>query len=843
MRFARQSLLACGLLLATGGGGRAQTPTVTLPIPTSPGPTTPPVITPPSAVPSAVPTARPPLPASASPGGSPITPLPPTGGAPGGGPLPPTRQEAPLPGSVPGPPDGLPLDPDDVYYSADTNEVTPQQTIIGRGHVIIGYKGYTLTGDQAELDTNRGVATFFGPVHLVGPTGQTADVGPGGRLRLNLNRGTYTLTGPRAIIQPEQVQAQIGLIQPLYVFGGLVRGRPGFIDARDAQFTTCDFPDPHYSFGAREAYIIPGRRLVGRNVSFYRKGHRVFSIPYLFLPLDQRLARQTIFPTVGQTPDEGYFIKFAFGYALAAALPGILRVEEFQKKGTGLGFDQTYGSPDRPKRGSGLFTFYSLHDKSRGAQDVNGSLNHIQQIGTVNVTVNSQFQQNSYFTGLSRSQSQNTTVGLTRNVGALDTSLRATLTQNSFGFGTSQTLTSSLDNTYHPTETSQLETKFDFSQFASPGFAGLGGNNRQELDSNLDYRNRGKRFDLEVLATKYTQLSSSSSARFLGGLERLPEFRLATDALLERILGRFLPKTTRIDLSLGAFNEPSSLTKSQRARFNLDLGTTTQKLTGRSTLDYGGSFQQGLYGDNTAQYVLNGQSALRLRVGTKSTLGATYTYLRPYGYTPFQFDYTGNTNLAGVNLALQESHAFQLAVGTGYDFNRTGSTPGYRATPFQTVSAQALFTPAQALRFRTTLSYDLNNSRLLDLTNSLRIRGPDQTALDISGRFSPELHRYTTISGNLNLPFFRDRREDAGYRLRAIAGYNGITSRLDYKGLAVTRSWHDYELNLTYQDTPNGLRPGSTFNLTFRLKAFPASEPFATGQYGQALDTGIGETL
>lgn len=46
-----------------------------------------------------------------------------------------------------------------------------------------------------------------------------------------------------------------------------------------------------------------------------------------------------------------------------------------------------------------------------------------------------------------------------------------------------------------------------------------------------------------------------------------------------------------------------------------------------------------------------------------------------------------------------------------------------------------------------------------------------------------------------------------------------------------------------YQDAPDGLRPGSTFNLTFRLKAFPAYEPFATGQYGQALDTGIGETL
>jgi len=846
MRFARLPLLACGLLLANAGGGWAQAPPITLPIPTSPGPTTPPpVTTTPAPASSPVPSVSPPLPASASPAGGPVTPLSPTPSAPTGGPLPPTTQETPLPGSAGASGMAQPsmYDPDQLYYTADTTEETTQGTVIGRGNVQINYKGYVLTGNQAELDTNRGIATFSGPVHLVAPNGQIADVGPDGRLRVNLNRGTYTLTGTRSVIQPEQIQAQIGLIQPVYVYGGTVRGRPGFIDIRNGQFTTCDFPDPHYSFGARQAYIIPGRRLVGRNVSFYRKGHRVFSIPYLFLPLDQRLARQTLFPTVGQTPDEGYFIKFAFGYALAAALPGILRLEEFQKKGTGLGFDQSYGTSDRPTRGSGQFTIYNLYDKSRGVDDLNGSLNHTQRLGTVSATLNTQFQQNSYFAGLSKSQSQNTTLGLTRNVGNLSTSLLTTLTQNSFGFGRSQTLTSSLDNTYQPTGSSQLETRFDFSQFTSPGFAGGGGDSRQELDSNLDYRNRGKLFDLEVLATKYTQLASSSSSRFFGGLERLPEFRLATDALRSSLLRRFLPKTTRMDLSLGAFNEPSSLTKSQRARFNLDLGTTTQKITGRSTLDYGGSFQQGVYGDNTAQYVLNGQSAYRLRVGNKSTLGATYTYLRPYGYTPFQFDYTGNTNLAGLNLAVQESRAFQLAVGTGYDFNRLKSTPGFRATPFQTVSAQALYTPLQALRFRTTLSYDLNNSRLLDLTNFLRIRGSDLLALDLSGRFSPDLHRYTTITGNLNLPFFRDRREDAGYRLRAIAGYNGITSRFDYKGLAVTRSWHDYELNLTYQDTPNGLRPGSTFNLTFRLKAFPAYEPFATGQYGQALDTGIGETL
>jgi len=359
----------------------------------------------------------------------------------------------------------------------------------------------------------------------------------------------------------------------------------------------------------------------------------------------------------------------------------------------------------------------------------------------------------------------------------------------------------------------------------------------------LDYAARGKVFDYELLATKYNSLHNSGGSQFFGGLQRLPEFRIATDALRSPLLALFLPRAARVDLSLGAFNEPSSLTNSQRARFNLDLGTNTRRLSGRSDLDYGGSFQQGFYGNNTAQYVLNGRTGYRLRIGKRSTFGTTYSYLRPYGYTPFQFDYAGNANLLGVNLAVQESKAFQLTVGTGYDFNREHSQYGYRATPFQSVAAQVLYTPVQFLRFRTTASYDLNNSRLQDLTNALSIRGPDALSFNLSGRYDPILKRYTTLNGDLNFPFFRDRREDAGYRVRAIGGYNGITSRFDYKGLELTRSWHDYELNLIYQDTPQGLRPGSSFVLSFRLKAFPAYEPFATGQYGQALDTGIGQTL
>ncbi len=728
---------------------------------------------------------------------------------------------------------------------ADTFLETEPGKWVGQGHVRVRYKGYVLTSDRVDTDLDAGEATFTGHVMLAAPGGETVSGGPDGSLRLNLRQNTYTLAKARTTISTDALDAisTVGIIQPVFVYGGTISSRPGLIDARGSSFTTCDFLDPHYSFRARQVYILPGKRLVARNVSLYKKDRRVLTLPYFFVPLDQRFARQTLFPQVGDTPDEGLFIKFALGYAVAGSLPGILHIDQMQKKGTGLGFDQNYGDSNRPRQGSGLFSLYRLYDRSRGLQNINASLNHAQQFGTVVASLTSQLQQNSYFQGLSKSRSSNTNLNLIRNVGNLSSSLRGTLSQNDYGVGSTQTLTSSFDQTFRPTSTQQLETRFDFSQYNTPGGFGSKGSGRQSLDTNLDYSQRGKLFDLELLGVKHNQLTGGAGVNTFGGVERLPELRLGTDAARLAPLRAFLPQSTQMNLSLGDFLEPTSTQHTQRLRFGLDLGSNTHNLDTRNSIDYGGSFTQGLYGDNTAQYVLNGRSGYRLRIGKASSLGASYTYLRPYGYTPFQFDFTGYSNLSALNYTYQETRQLNLTVATGYDFNRTRGQGGFGANPWQNVAFQSIYTPSALFRFRTTASYDLNHNSLLDLTNAFRVRGGQGLAFDFTSRFSPMQHKFSNINGSVNIPFLRDPNpaEDAGYRLRAIGGYNGFTRRFDYQGLALTRSWHDYEGTLVYQNTPNGLRPGSTLTFNFRLKAFPAYEPFAIGQFGQSLDTGIGE--
>ncbi|MBV9848544.1 MAG: hypothetical protein JO250_02535, partial [Armatimonadetes bacterium] len=446
------------------------------------------------------------------------------------------------------------------------------------------------------------------------------------------------------------------------------------------------------------------------------------------------------------------------------------------------------------------------------------------------------------FVGAGHSRAQNTQLNLTQHLGDFNTTIQNNLTQSDYGSGNSQTLTSVLDNIYQAGR-SRLETRFNYSGITSPSFGFGGGSNQRRLDSNLDFTQQGRLFDLEVLGNKFSTLSGGGTVGY-GGLERLPELRLATDALRMPLLRRLLlPAATRLNLSLGDFNEPSSLTHTQRAFFGLDLGNTVKTL-GRSTFNYGGVFQQAFYGDDTAQYTLNGRGGYRLRIGGRSEFSATYTYLRPYGFTPFQFDFVGNTNNAALNFAYQETRQFQLTMATAFDFTQTHSLfPGQSPMPWQNLAAQLLFTPGPLFQLRSSAAYDINHGKLLDLTNFARLRVHGGQALDLATRYDPVTRRFSQTNYSLDLPFLRDRNpaEDSGYRLQAIGGYNGITSQFTYKGFALTRSWHDFEATLIYQDDgTSSLQSGQTITFNFRLKAFPAFNPFTIGQFGQALDPGLG---
>jgi hypothetical protein len=107
--------------------------------------------------------------------------------------------------------------------------------------------------------------------------------------------------------------------------------------------------------------------------------------------------------------------------------------------------------------------------------------------------------------------------------------------------------------------------------------------------------------------------------------------------------------------------------------------------------------------------------------------------------------------------------------------------------------------------------------------------------------YVPQSGTISELNESLDWTISTDRAEDCSYRLRAISGYDGYTKTFGYEGLAVTRSWHDFALTGVYQTDLQGLTQGDSFYLDFRLRAFPGYEPFGVGQFGQGLDTGLGQ--
>ena len=722
-----------------------------------------------------------------------------------------------------------------ILDNADAAEQIEAGRWILMGDVRLRYQKYVVNADRADIDTDAQTALFSGHVRMTAPTGEVVDGGKDGTLKIDLDNDSYVLANAEAVIP--QSRFGIGLIEPLYVYDGVVRGQPDFIDARGCSFTTCDFVDPHYHFKAEDMYIIPGRKLVAKRVSLYRRDHRIITWPYLVVPLDQRAS--TLNPQFGETPEEGYFAKFAVGYLLSKDLPGILHIDAYSKLGLGLGVDQSYGNPSNPKDASGTVSLYELPNAQEGTETITASINHRQQIGTVSAGLNAQFENDSFLLGNTSSQNLSTQLSLNRNVGNLTTAFSTNLSESNYSGDTSSTLTSSLDEIFAPTTRERFETKFDLSNY-STSFGGTSTSTSQ-LNSDLEYDEQDPHFDWKLMANKYSTLGGSDASA-LGGVEKMPEFDLSTDPIRAALLKSLLPKVAKLNFSYGSYFEPASNMQGQRLNFELDTGTNTFKINSWQAVDLEGDYLQRFYSDNAAQYILTNHDTYRLRIGQKSTASLKYDYLRPYGFTPFEFDFSGVTNLLSANLAYQETSAFQMTLSTGYDINaarQTGSLFG-PPQPWQDIALQSQYTPTKYFLWHATSSYDLNHGQLIDFTNNWSIRGRDEQALDLGARYAPQQHRVSAITEEFDIPLITDKRESSGWRLQTIAGYDGLTDGFDYSGVAVTRSWHDWEATLIYQDNPIGFQTGSSFTFNIRLKAFPGYSPFGTGNFGQSLSPALG---
>jgi len=704
---------------------------------------------------------------------------------------------------------------DFVSLSADTTRWYSDDRVVATGNVKAVYQDYTVTADLAEADLQTNTAVFTGNVKLV--TKQATVEGQS--LTVNLKTREWKLDKATSRVSPvslQGAQTKSGGGSMAFIQAAALTGKGQDVELSTGTLTTCDLDHPHYYFSAKDLEIYPDSRIVAHNVSMVGLDHKVFGLKTLVIPI--RGLGQTFIPQIGSSAQEGVFLKAAYAYMATATSQGFLKLDLMERRGIGAGLEHTL----RTKLGTSQASLYYLRDRELGGNNITGSIRHQQKLGALDLNLTGNYRTNSYLYYPTSTQ-QNWQAALSRVTSRANTALsyRSYSTQ---GFGTNENRTTSLRHMQQFSPKLNGVLSLDMRSYDNSGMPAAD----RELDSSLELRHRDEKFDLSFIATKRFDLEGDeyTGDDFYSNLDRLPELTISTDSYR---LGKasFLGLPSRLSVSAGRYHEMPSDITSSRFLLQWDLLGKNVDLGNKNELNLTGSFRQAYYAKDMMQYVFRGGATLTTRYNDYLKSRVFYYYQRPEGFSPFRFDYTGKYNYMRAVMDYQDAQKLRWSLSSGYNFSQ-------KAYPWQDITMRLTAHPSPSYAFALSTGYDLNRSRWRTLITQFRALRGDRVGLDLGVR-------YDLQSGKIGLVRSAfDFQVGKNWRVEGITSWNGQTQRFDYKAFRLTRDLHCWEASLVYNDE-TGFRNDRGLSLQFRIKAFPTADRFGIGQYGQAVDTSMGE--
>jgi hypothetical protein len=733
------------------------------------------------------------------------------------------------PGTVP-PVPGLP-EGDEAHIEYGELKTFEKSKIVAL-NVVVTMGEYTLSGDRLEGDF-EGELVFTGNPRLT-YRGQTLT---GDAIHFNPKTKAYRVDNLRTALSPDFLQGRIAT--PLYLSGQSIFGirrRPIFGEDIDA--TTCDKVDPDYLIRAGEVKVEPGKRVTLRRATLYLWGKRLLTLPTLVIPLDRRPRsfRTEHLPRVGRSVDEGWFVKQSFDYFLADRVPGVLRLDLMEKKGFGIGIDQGWNL----LRSAGAFVLYTI-PTSGFNRNLALRLNNRQNIGGgQTLTLDNDIQKNSYY-ALPATTNFNTRLGYSRIFGGMNTTLNfGRMATDSGGFGAgggvkSRNYTLNVAQGITLNRTANANFNADYSRYST--VSGPNFTRTEQLSTRMQADQRASNYLLQLSANKNIPVGQRQGQSFFGGVEKLPEITLSnyrfTNGYLSTVPANFTLSAGKYSEGSGFTNTGASNVSTERVIAGFDINNTRYTITPRTDLNVSAGFQQYFYGDGSAQYILRNNTTLSQRWLKRSGLNINYTYQQPQGGTPFRFDQQGRYHALNADLGVLDDRRVQLTARVGYDLSQSALSSFHQ--PWQTLSANILVRPVDWARFRSLLSFDPNTGKFVSATADLRFRGRNEFAWDIVGRYDPRTHKFGQINSYINLPIGKL------WRVIGLVQYNGYLNRFESRNIQIIHDLHCMEASITYIDNPFGFRNDKQIFFNLRIKAFPLFQRFGVGQFGQAIDTSVGE--
>lgn len=673
------------------------------------------------------------------------------------------------------------------------------------GDVRIIYRGYQIFGERVIGNLKTEIFRIEGGGRLLG---KSEDV-VGDVIEVNFKDETYMFREGKAIIQPDRLQNR--LLDPLYVSGARGTGSERRQDFYDTDLTTCILSHPHYRLIARQTTVFPGRYAILRDVKLEILGRTVLRIPYLSVPLSENSRRYT--PEVGQSRDEGYYIKSRF----TTPLPGDdfidTRLDYMTKLGLGTGFDYLYGNDSL----SGKTSFYSVLGRD---QTMFGQAQHRQRIGAGELSLDAHFNRNNYLTAPDVT-TLNSRAQYVLPWGGGQSRLGYSLsTSDSGGFSSKFETINFGDNRQSGSLRTSLDVNLSSAQSKSNGVIG---SESERLDLRFQGTQEMRSLTADLLYQRSIPVGSTSN--FTPSSDRTPLLTLRSNAqrLFGPRTGRSLPFNTQF--SIGQLADAGAPTPITRTTFEFDFRRNEGR-TSKHQLNWGGRFLQGVYSDDTAQYVLAYDARYTYNFAANSSFNLNYRNLRQFGYTPLSIDRTGRSDAFGLDVSYRPNRQWLLSVQTGYDMLQALRSD----SPWQSVSIRTEFAPGPDLRIQAFSVYDTfnrvwGNSRL---DAQFRLAGADFAAgVRFDGR------RSTWSAATLQMTGLKAGR----FNISTLLAFNGYTRQLEAQHYSLTYDMHCTEAVLEFIDNRVGFRNGNQIAFFIRIKALPFSNPFGIGQRGQSVGT------
>ena len=673
------------------------------------------------------------------------------------------------------------------------------------------YRGYEIFADEIEGNLDTSVFKATGNVKVFG---EKAFV-KGDEVTVNMRNDTFLARDAFVDARPSLLGGNIQ--RNLYIRGGTTYGSEREIFGENCEITSCDKDVPHYHIQASKTTIRPGRRAIFRKLSINIFQKTVLKLPYLSIPLDERTYRYM--PEVGQTFDEGYYVKFKFGIPLRSDDNFLdTHVDYYTKKGPALGFDFNYVNPLL----RGVVSAYSVLGPDR---TLTVNTRHRQEFKLGILTFDNNYQKNNYLSA-PESSILNTRFGfLIPQQRGINT--RFDFLRNDNRSGNSRAESQNFKISDVRRWSADLRTVFDIALSQSKASNASFSSEREQMDLKLK-----SDYDLKRAMAQFEYqraIPVGETNNFFSGADRTPVFTLLTDS--RRLFGsRDIGWPFNAELSVGEFANSLDKTRLSRGNFDLQINRPDRSRN-RFRFDVAGRFKQGLYSDDTAQYTLGLGLQASYALGYDTSLNVRYNYLRPYGFSPLQIDRIGRSNLLSADLSFRPYRTLLFGAQSGYDILQLQRETLGPKVAWQSVGVRMEYQPVDYISLRALSNYDSFQGAWNNLRIDLAYR-PGATFVGLGAKYDGIRKTWSSVTG------FVDGFKWGRLRTSALFSYNGYLQRFESRHLQLTYDLHCAEAVMTIIDNPIGFRAGTSVNFYLRLKAFPFNTGFGTGTSGQPISIG-----